>query len=331
MARDARRSEAVFSERGFHDWLARRLGRPKHSLLPLGDDTAAVRVGGRRVALLTTDAFVEGTHFWKESPPRAVGAAVAAASLSDLAAKGGEPVGLLLDLLLPARVARAWPRNIVLGAEAEAARFGAHVIGGDTKQSPIRSVVGTMLGWGEASRLPARSGARPKDLLVTTGTVGRGGLAAARLRGGQRTTEAARHDLLRIQPRVREGSLLAKVAHAMIDTSDGIAEAGHLLSEASHCRLILRAESLPLEPGLRRPNRSEVALWDAAFYGGDYELLASVAPSSVPQLRRGLAALGSPLTVVGTVARGRGAYLEVNGRLQPLPHAGWDPFGSPLG
>ncbi|MCI4328527.1 MAG: AIR synthase related protein, partial [Thermoplasmata archaeon] len=69
--------------------------------LPLGDDAAAVRLRPGRVALLTTDALVEGTHFLAASPPRDVGSAAAAVSLSDVAAKGGRPVALLLDLLLP--------------------------------------------------------------------------------------------------------------------------------------------------------------------------------------------------------------------------------------
>jgi thiamine-monophosphate kinase len=104
------RARPTFSERGFHAWLARTLGPTPLNVLPMGDDTSATPIGGGRVALLTTDALSEGTHFLSASPPRAIGRAAAGASLSDIAAKGGRPVALLLDLLLPPAAPERWAR-----------------------------------------------------------------------------------------------------------------------------------------------------------------------------------------------------------------------------
>jgi thiamine-monophosphate kinase len=308
-----RGGRARFKERSFHRWLAGRFGADP-----------GVAVGGHRVALLTTDAFVEGVHFLPRSPPRAVGAAVVGASLSDLAAKGAAPAALLLDVLVPPSTPEAWARALVLGAARRLTAFGARLVGGDTKPSATRTVVGTLLGWGDDRYLAPRSAAWAGDLLVTTGTVGRGAIAARRLPAGRRGSARAMEELLRIEPRVVEGRLLAQRAHAMLDTSDGLAESAHLLAEASRVRVALDAERLPLARGLSRPGSRGGT---EAFFGGDYELLAAIAPKDFAPLRRALAGVGTALTIVGRVERGRGAILRAEGGAFALPRAGWDPFG----
>jgi thiamine-monophosphate kinase len=314
-----------FSERAFHAWLARALPPTPLSVLRLGDDTSATPLGGRRVALLTTDAFSEGTHFLSESPPHALGRAVAGASLSDIAAKGGRPLALLLDLLLPPSTPQRWARAVVRGAAAAARSHGAALVGGDTKPAARRAVVGTVLGIGRSDRLAPRTGARPGDLLVVTGVVGRGGSAAATIRAGAPPSLSDLRRILEIRPRCREGPVLARWAHAMLDTSDGLAESARLVAEASRVEVSVDASRLPLPLELRRIV-SEDARLDAAFYGGDYELLASIPPERWTTLQRSLARIGCPLTVVGAVRRGRGAWLREGSRRRRMPAGGWRPF-----
>jgi thiamine-monophosphate kinase len=316
---------ARIDERGFHRWLQRHLPAGRRGLLPLGDDAAAVPLSGRRALLLSSDALIEGTHFLPGTPPRALGEAAANVNLSDIAAKGGTPQALLVDLLIPATTPLAWAKSVVAGTESAAARWGAHVVGGDTKPSRTPAVVVTVVGFADRAHLAPRSGARPGDLLVVTGPVGRGGAAALALRRGHLTKEELR-SLVDVHPRVREGPILARHAHAMIDTSDGIADASHLLAEASHVRVTIEAAAIPITPRLRGRLRGPRQELDVAFFGGDYELLAALPPDRVGAARRGLARFGCPLTVVGRVDRGRGAHLDIGGRVTPLPRAGWRPF-----
>jgi thiamine-monophosphate kinase len=318
-----------FDERSFHAWLHSRLPAGRSGLLPLGDDTAAIPLGRDRVLLLTTDALSEGTHFLDRSPPKAIGAATAAASLSDAAAKGGRPIALLLDLLLPPETPRRWAEQVVAGAEAMGARFGAHVVGGDTKPSRSRAVVGTVVASGDRKCLAPRSAARPGDLLVTTGRVGRGGVAALPLLGRRRPTVPELRQMLTIHPRVAEGGVLGWYAHAMLDTSDGIAEGARLLSAASRVKVTLEWEKLPLVPKLTRPGMTNRRREELAFFGGDYELFAALPADRLGAARRSFRRLGTPLTVVGEVTRGRGADLRSGGTVRPLAAGGWDPFRHP--
>ncbi len=314
-------------ERAFHDWLARRLPAGRGGLLPLGDDAAAVEPPARSVAVLSTDSLVEGTHFLAESRPDHVGSAATNVSLSDLAAKGARPSALLLAIIVPPGSPASWAEAVVRGAERAARRYGAHVVGGDTKPGPVPTVVSTALGWGDPRRLAPRSGARSGDIVVTTGTVGRGGVAAASLRRGGTPSRADLARLLDVRPRVREGIVLSRWAHAMIDTSDGLAEAARLVAAASRVRVVVDEDRLPLAPGVARSVRSRAGRRALAFFGGDYELLATIAPGDLGRAVRAVARVGGRLTAVGSVASGRGAWLVADGRLEPMPEPGWAPFG----
>ncbi len=285
--------------------------------------------------MLTTDALVEGIHFVRDSPPELVGRAAAAVSLSDAAAKGSRPAGLLVALLVPVGTPRKWARAVVRGADRMGRRFGAPLIGGDTKPSPTPSVVSTVIGWGRKGQLAPRAAARPGDVVVTTGTVGRGGLAAHRWETAGRSTSARRRalqSLLDVHPRVREGVALARWAHAMLDTSDGLADSSRLLAEASRTCVVIAEDRLPVEPGLHR--LPAATRWRAVTYGGDYELLAALPPTAVRAATAAVRSVGGRLSPIGWVEGGTGAWTQHGAsrdraHREPMPPGGWRPFDLP--
>ena len=122
-----------------------------------------------------------------------------------------------------------------------------------------------------------------------------------------------------MNPRVREGLALARHAHAMLDTSDGIADASRLLAAASRVRLVVEERWLPLAPGVRRVAATDRARRRLAFYGGDYELLAAVPPDRIARAMRAVRAVRGRLTVVGRVERGAGALLRTPRETLPMP------------
>jgi thiamine-monophosphate kinase len=215
--------------------------------LAQGIEHDAAQVDG---LVVTQDALVEGVHFrldwisWRD-----LGFRAAAVNLSDLAASGAEPLGLVVTLAAPGST-RA---EDVLGLYEGIAETGVPVVGGDTSRAELVMLSVTALGRSE--RVPGRAGARPGDLLVVTGPLGAAGAAF-------------RHEQLPRPPlRLEEGRRLAADAHALLDLSDGLErDAGHL-ARRSGVRVVIDLERVPLAPG------AEVA--DLAF-GEDYELLAAV-------------------------------------------------------
>jgi thiamine-monophosphate kinase len=229
--------------------------------------------------VVTQDALVEGVHFRLDAISwRDLGWRTAAVNLSDLAASGAEPVGLVVTLAAPG----ATRLDDVLELYEGIAETGVPVVGGDTTSAPQVVLSATALGRSE--RVPGRSGARPGDLLVVTGPLGAAG--AAYRRG----------TFVRPPLRLSEGRELARWAHAMLDLSDGLAvDAGHL-ARRSGCRVVVELERVPLADGAE--------LNDLGF-GEDYELLAAVAePGS--------------FTVIGRCEEGEGVELLLDGRPREL-------------
>jgi len=248
----------------------------------IGDD-ACVLDGG---LVVSTDMLVEGVDFdLARMTPADVGHRAAAASLSDMAAMGAEPLCLLAAVGLPEGFTDA------VGLTAGMAEHGVPLVGGDLSRAP--AVVVAVTAVGRAERPALRSGGRPGDLLVVTGTL-----------GGQ----AASGYTARVTPRLAEGRALAAVATAMIDVSDGIATDVRRLARASAAGAVVELDRLP---------RAEGASTEQAATGGeDFELLAAV-PAG--------AALPVPVTVIGRLTAGPDVLL-VAADGSPRALTGWDHF-----
>ena len=73
--------------------------------LGLMDDAALLPQRLGHDLIVTTDAISEGIDFFASDPPDTVARKALRVNLSDLAAKGAEPVGYLLNLSMPHDVA----------------------------------------------------------------------------------------------------------------------------------------------------------------------------------------------------------------------------------
>ena len=290
----------------------------------LGDDSALLAIGGRMLAV-SIDLSLEGVHFrtdWLSF--REIGWRATAAALSDLAAEGAQPLGVLVSLGIPSNVQRATGNaspavQIMAGVGAAARSVRAGVLGGDLVRSARYLVDVCVLGL--AARPVRRSGAHPGDGLWVTGRLGGAGLALAALRAGRRVAPALRRRYARPVPRIAAGRWLAwRGARAMIDVSDGLAgDAGHLAA-ASGLRLQIELERIPCWPG--------VTPRAAARSGEEYELLVALPRQFTENEARAFRrATGLPLTRIGTCSAGRGLRMTENGRLI-TPPPGFDHFSA---
>jgi thiamine-monophosphate kinase len=266
-------------------------------------DDAAVLPRGDGLLVATHDMLVEGVHFLPGDPPADIAWKLVAVNLSDLAAKGAEPVGVLLGYPL-ARDA-AWDMAFADGLADVLGRFGVPLLGGDTVAVPADSARQFGLtALGRADHAPARSGAQAGDMLYVTGTIGGAGLGLAMARDGA----PGRSDWLaayrRPAPRLAEGRVLAPRAHAMADVSDGLLIDAARMAAASGLAVEIDADAVPVAGGDR------IAALSA---GDDYELLVA-GPAGLS-----LAPALAPLTPIGRFRGGQGLVLLRDGRPLPLP------------
>ena len=263
------------------------------------DDAAVLPFGGESL-VLTHDMIAEDVHFLAADDHADVAWKLIAVNLSDLAAKGAEPVGVLIGASLTRSA-----KEFVTGLHLALSHFDTPLLGGDTISPGERGCEVfscTALGRATHVPVPSRSGAKPGDGLWVTGTIGDAGAGLAIARGGKGPAELLER-YLRPTPRLAEGIALAPYVHAMMDVSDGLLIDASRMAQASGLAVEIDLAAIPLSPHLGDPLA-------AATAGDDYELLFA-APADF--------ASPVPATRIGGFAVGAGLRLTDKGAPVPLP------------
>ena len=242
----------------------------------LADDCAVLDLGNE-VLILTHDMLVEGTHYLPEADMADVAWKLVATNLSDLAAKGAQPAGVLIGHMLGRDDER-----FVSGLAKVLAHYEVPLLGGDTVAGKGTRTHGlTAIGRATCTPVPSRSDAQPGDALWLVGEVGAAMLGFEALRDG---TGADHSAYSRPRALLKEGQALAPLAHAMMDISDGLLLDAFRMAEASEVTLAIDGAQVPVAAPERR---LECLTW-----GDDYALLTALPQGAEPPC---------PATCIGTV------------------------------
>ncbi len=284
--------------------------------LGLKDDAACLTPPPDCDLILTKDALVAGVHFFADDPPDAIARKALRVNLSDLAAKGADPLGFLLALALPVGVETDWIEAFARGLGEDAARWNIPLLGGDTVKTPGPAMVSlTALGTAPIGRMVPRTGVRAGDLIFVSGTIGDSALGLQVRLGSERF--AAVSSGFRIwllsryitpEPRLALAPVLRKHASAGMDVSDGLVGDLTKMLKASGVSAVIRLHEAPLSAAARQAISRDPALFETAMTGGDdYELLVAAPPQKAKLLQEDARAAGVPLTLIGEAVAGAGA------------------------
>jgi thiamine-monophosphate kinase len=256
----------------------------------LDDDVAVLEVGSEAL-VLTHDMMVEGVHFLAGQDPADVAWKLVATNISDLAAKGAEPVGVLVGYQLGSD-----DQRFLEGLKVALAHYSAPLLGGDTVGGSGPQSLGlTAIGRATVRPVPSRSGAKPGDALWLTGKLGGAMLGLEALRAGSGDSRAYR----RPEARLAEGLALAPQVSAMMDVSDGLLLDASRMAKASGVTLNIHSAAVPIAVPEQR--RAEALRW-----GDDYELLFTLPAGVMPAV---------PATQIGEVRAGPEGNLLIDGKL----------------
>jgi len=307
----------------------------------IGDDAAVVEAGTGST-VLTTDMLIEGVHFERSSiSARDLGGKSIVVNLSDIAAMAAGPRYAMVSLGIPADVDAAWVMELFGGMRAACDEYALALVGGDTNRADAIVIAVAMVGEVGPGHAVTRSGARPGDLVVVTGSLGAaaGGFLLSRIHPSKLAhalTEPWGRELLdahaRPVARVGEGQSLAQAgATAMMDLSDGLAKDLSRLCEASGLGARVELSRVPVAEALRRAaGFLEVDPLDLALAGGeDYELLATIDLTNLERARKDLhERFGVTLAHVGVIIDEGLVAVDPEGRESPLEPKGWDHFAT---
>lgn len=318
----------ILGERDIIRLLTKRFQSSRRKL-PLGfdDDVSAIPVSRRKWLILKTDTLVASTDVPPGMSLEQASRKAVVATVSDFAAKGVTPKGLLISLGLHPPVSPSIVEAISRGIHNAAKEYGCSLVGGDTAESSDFFIDCIGFGFAEPRRVLRREGARVGDVIAVTGRFGRTSAGLRILRSKNRAL-ARRfpglvQSILHPTARLETGVRLAKTGsvNSSIDSSDGLAWSLHEIARLSRVRIALDrvpvasdAERYATERGL---DSKELAL-----YGGEeYELVQTIQKEKFAELR----AKFPSLIRIGSVESGRGEVaLRSHGTERVLKTRGWE-------
>ena len=294
--------------------------------LALSDDAAYLTPPAGHDLVLTTDMTVAGVHFFPDDPPETIGKKALRVNLSDLAAKGAEPIGALLAISFPEEIDEGWVANFSRGLGEDCVGFSCPLLGGDTTKTPgPLSISITAIGKVPSGKMVKRAGATAGDLVVVSGTIGDAALALEMKRrflsgglGDLNKPQAA--ELIRRyrvpEPRVALAPLLRDYANAAMDISDGLVGDLGKLAAVSGVIAQIDTAKIPLSNPAHDAIAGEPALLATALTGGDdYEVLSAIPEARFAAFAEAAGKAGVPVTAIGRFAEGEGVVvLDANGK-----------------
>lgn len=252
------------------------------------DDCAVIDIGESSYLVVTTDMLHRLTDFPWQMSPWQIGWMSAAVNLSDVAAMGARPMGVLAAIGLPLDTDVFFIEEIARGMRDCAREYGTAVIGGDIDTHDELTICGTALGTVPKEQLLTRKGAHVGDKVCVTGYAGAAGAALYALENDINAPDTVFKALFEPTPRINEAMKLASMGHvtSMMDTSDGIAMSLYDLSKVSEVGFRLHEKMLPLQPELEGSTSfDKEALNSMALYtGGDFELIFTVRPEGIEEV-----------------------------------------------
>lgn len=302
--------------------------------VPFDDDVSAVNIGGGRVAVLKTDMLMgktdvpRGMSLWQAARKAVV------MNVSDFAAKGVEPVALLVSLGLPRKFTQKDVEEIARGLNTGAREYGAYVIGGDTCESSDLVIAISLFGTAKRKAIILRSEVRVGDILAVTGFFGKTAAGLRLLLDGYAASKELRevllHSVCMPSARLCEGLSLCRsgALSASIDSSDGLAWSLHELARMSNVGFVVN--NVPVADEVHRfAEFNGLNELELALHGGEeYELVITVKSNRWADAELAAKAAGGHLLAIGKATRDRQVLLNVDGETSFIEPRGWEHFKS---
>ena len=204
-------------------WAGRFRRSPDQHNEPHETDSELVEMPGEpeRFLAITIDTVCEEITHGIYRDAHTMGWVTAVASLSDLAAVGADPLGIVVSVSTKPDASDKFVHDVAEGLEYACRAHGVFVLGGDTNVSPTTSLTACAVGLVPRERVLRRKGASPGDAVFLSGYAGAGNaLGLARLSG--MPDDAYPERTYRPTAELKMGRLLRGFASSCMDTSDGV-------------------------------------------------------------------------------------------------------------
>ncbi|MGW4115088.1 thiamine-phosphate kinase [Actinosynnema sp. NPDC004786] len=297
------------------------------------DDCAVFRFSGDHDLVVGSD-YVRGPKFrlyeMGHLDEYDLGYYLVAANVSDIAAMGATPIGVLSVVRYPPDMTDNVFERVMEGIRDACSLFRCLNVGGDIGGAERLILSATALGVCPGGGSLLRAGAKPGDVVCLTAPTGLAGAAMAYLRAGRLDDAIDEQHLStmltnwkRPQARVDEGEALraSGVVTSCQDTSDGLKATLESIASASGVGITVREQDLPV-PDAVTAVAKHLGLDPMGIVMGDsvdFELVFTVPQNEVDALAERL-----NFYRIGIVEQEREiALARADGTTTPLPGKAW--------
>lgn len=256
--------------------------------------------------LLSTDSVSYENNIPKGADPEMIGKFLASINLSDIAAMGGIPIGMLIALFLPKDTEFEFLERVYRGIKMRLQEFDCKILGGDTKESSTFSIAGTIVGKSGSGGVVRQSGISSGQVIGITGSLGRAAAGKIFYENGYRKSHGIRL-MLDFMPRINEAIALARNgAKFMTDLSDGLYSSLWKIKDSSGLGARIVAEDIPIHTAMEKAGElSSIDIIETACnYGGDYEIMFTIENREYGDFRKKMAEEKIPVFFIGEVYDG---------------------------
>ena len=302
------------------------------SRLNFDEDASDIPLDDKTSLLVNVDTFVKSTDWLPGMTARQAGRKTAVMTLSDLSAKGVEPIACLLSACIPNETEVDDAMGIVSGFSHYTASLGVPYVGGDMGSSKDIVLTGVALGITAPESIIIRGGSNVGDIIATTGPFGFTTLAFQMLIHGLEISGQLREEVLKAayEPEIHLGLISAlaekEAVSGSMDSSDGLGIT--LNTMASQSGLCFSIDHLPSTPAIINfADAQGINLLNLVMNGGEeFELVLTIPPSKWELASRIAANQDIELISIGQVKEGSGVIWQSEDGEVQVPTTGYDNF-----
>jgi thiamine-monophosphate kinase len=301
--------------------------------IPFWDDASAINIGDGRSIVINTDMLVWETDVPRGMTPFQVARKSVVMNVSDLGAKGVQPIVFMPNIGLPSDLNVENVEEMARGFEAGAREYGAYVVGGDTNEACDVIISGLAIGIAKENEIMKRDGgALPGHCLAVTGSFGLTSIGFLHLINDAEIEHRMKTEVLESiympKARVKEGLSLAKtgVISSCMDSSDGLSVSLYDLKRSTGYGFVV--DKLPIHPYvIVFANRYDLDPVSLVLNGGEeFELVFTYPPEMRYVVREALQRVGCELFEIGVVSESENIAMKKDDKFVSIEMGGWDHF-----
>lgn len=288
---------------------------PRQVNAPFASDAELIELSSDLCLACTTDSLHEEIELGILENPWTIGWTAVNINLSDLAAVGVEPLGMLLAWTLPSSIPTETVKEISRGIADAATVHKTALLGGDVNTGSSLQICGTAFGLVPKAVARQRTGMKPGDRIFVTGSIGLGNaLGFSKLQKLEEAQEIEMH--YRPTARFDARPVIRDVASACIDSSDGLFASLDILSRLNDCGILYRQRPECYHSDARAlASRFQIPLWlFAAAEHGEFELVFSVPGDRVQECLNRCRDLQLNVFEIGKAVEGSGFHVLTENR-----------------